>query len=356
MTLLQSKEYGIPGIVENFFGNEGVSDELYSVAYTGYVGGPIFVLVGALCAHYNYGSWFFYLGLFMIGFGTAFHLLGSYMLKTGEVSIPADPVSVGILLIWGRRVPVILTEKTVMKAAFWPLRITYEVIQVGPVDVDFVFNEVLCKDDVVAGGEADNNSIGGSKVKIEVSLSIQPTSTDGEGLIRWLNYGRLTGFKAAFKEIIGEELRQYALGFSWAEIIKQKDDIAKSVRRVLDPTDAQRQSAIVDGLPLQDLQEYGVFLKRVSVPPVVLVGGLAIAAEEAAAESQQRLAELRDAKTLQEIAQNLFNAAKIADSPITMKQAIDTAQVNRKRATQQIIDLNSGNLSAAAAAAIIGRK
>lgn len=314
----------------------------------------------------------------------------------GFREIPADPPHVGILTLWGRRVPEILKEGLVLLANYLPFFIDIILINTEKKNIDFVFENVRCRlrEDLSQASEDDSeNGVAselksGGSVTVYVSMTLEPNQDDPEQLISYINSGPAEknvstgkvegGVIAIIEDMLGEDIRQMGSSLTWLDMEFSQNRISailikkmtgKKICRVkrekddknTPTTDSDGKYAFEEFSPsaelnsldyacflerglengAPDIHDLGIKIRRLNIKRVVPEGVLAEDAELAAREALQRQAEGAHIDT------EIWLAQKYRESTggrrIPLEKALEFIRLNRNKNAQEIFVRSDGN-------------
>lgn len=294
-------------------------------------------------------------GLTLIGMAGIFF---AYFLT----KIPAEPPHVGLVKIWGKRIPVKKEEGWILTAPCFPF--FYEIIRikVKKINLDFVFSDIRTRADPEliglidlsrksqrrtkrqkrGGKEEKEKPRAGGEVSTNISLTYTPdykSKNAGQRLISFLNSGGEEGVRDIIKDLIEEDVREMSRDHSWEEFTFSAGELTcrlitkltgqKALLKDLQQ-DLQglRKELQTNGLP--DVADLGILLSRFTVGKVKEQGELATAAESFAKEVQQRRGEEI------ELAFVIDQTKKLRDLGIDPGEALDGVQIERGKATKDV--------------------
>jgi|GEM_PF-5871668 len=223
-----------PAFLEMLYGNEHVSTRLWNTTFAFIGVGVAFAGSGIYCMLSNAGLPFkvfacviALLGLLMAAFGFALPALG---LK----DIPANPIHVGILTFWGRRLKVVVTEGMKLLAPFFPFFLDVILVNAEQRSFTTTLEDVPCLNAVDADGkpvrDTKKKAVGGM-VHAQVSGTLGPdykakdkhgNSRGGERVINWLNRGSREEIEKILAAQIDEGFRHLAGRFDWETFVFMK--------------------------------------------------------------------------------------------------------------------------------------
>lgn len=233
------EEKGAP-LLEKWLGVEDVSQKLWTIAYC-LIG---FGAVSALMGVFGFITWdgSRIIALWYVLLGSLFGYLGTYMVKHGLTDIPAHPVHVGILTVWGKRIEVLLREGTVLLADYWPFRVGVIQVEAELKSHTYDLNDVLCANAVDANGLATNDAkkAAGGMVNVQVSVTMgpdykaktkekHPKPCGAKRVIDWLNRGERDGVTKILGDMIDESVRHLAGEFDWETFLFMKAPLTVAV-------------------------------------------------------------------------------------------------------------------------------
>lgn len=227
-------------LLENWLGVDNVSQKLWTIAYTLIGLGIVIALMGFYGVVTWDGSRIIALGYVSLGGLSGY--LGTYMAKNGLTDIPAHPVHVGILTIWGKRIEVLLREGTYLLADYWPFRVGVVLVEAELESHTFDLNDVLCINAVDADGHPtqDAKKAAGGMVNVQVSVTMGPdykAKTRGKHpkpcgakrVIDWLNRGGRDGVTKILGDMVDESVRHLAGEFDWETFLFMKAPLTVAV-------------------------------------------------------------------------------------------------------------------------------
>jgi hypothetical protein len=337
-------------------------------------------------------------------------IIGPLILTYGQRRISADPLEVGLLTFWGRRLPVIITEGDKLLPTIFPFLI--DVIKIGVVRMTFEYRfDVIARNKVEKDDGTAEFSVAG-KLCVEISVVCQPdyqAKNAGYRMMRFLISGRRAGVEAMLEQVIVTYTRYIGLTHSWTEFMSLKSPLAAAlIMRIADskfrrlprgedgnilesafafsgdayaqlPPESDPFQYLLDagGVGTQeyknryqeiehflrvalkngggDVLDIGLLIQRINVESIEPTGKLAAAADEPAVEDIQRISDEKDFKTGLILAQRYIDAGKENGETILLTQAMEAVRIDRKRATETIVR-SSGNPIVDAAALVGIRK
>ena len=255
------------------------------------------------------------------GVSTFLALIGTYILQ-GLKKIPADPPHRGALTFFGRRLDTVLEEGWRFLPLFpW----VYGVVLVNVVRK----NLDLAPEDVRTPADL-------AEFSVPVSVTYTPTA-----LVAYLNSGGESGVNNILADAVGEVIREWAITpdygpETWEEALRARGEALRIVINTLagrdtlaalDPTEIALMRAGNGSLVSQAL---GIVINRVNIGEMKLLGALAEAAEKAAKEERERVAETIE---LQHIAARVI---ELKAQGFSNEEAMRIIQTERGKVTQQI--------------------
>ncbi|MSR71014.1 hypothetical protein EXS62_03165 [Candidatus Kaiserbacteria bacterium] len=333
--------------------------------------------------------------------------------KYSEYTIPANPPSVGIPVLWGTRQNKIVKERLAFVAA--PFE-TFVEIDCSLKNSDTTFKGVRCSDPVTPPAPASGAATppapaprrSGGSVSVKVGKTWEPDTSSPARLNQYTKAGMEAKVNNILSDITGETIREIAAERTWEEVALAKEMLsALVVTRVtgLQPTEKVRRisgKAVrnpynpdtpkyeVDGVidpatPIEDLEKediehfldsilrdgpadvrgLGIRIRRMNVIEVQPEGKLAEDAELSAREKQQRGAEETDFETERRLIKAYRDEANTRsdgsvinpgeEGYVSYQTAAEWVRVNRGRAKENIVR-SSGNPLADAASLLGGAK
>ncbi len=256
--------------------------------------------------------------------------------------IPARPPYVGMVVIWGKRLPIVVPEGWHIFAPFFPFMYTVTMIKVEKTNIDLTFSDIRCKARIEDPIEKQKAPFAGGEISINISYTYYPdykTSLDnntpktGERLITFINSGGHEGVQKITRDLIEEDIRQMARKESWEEITFAGDEIRNKLVKKLTGEELGNEEKLADlgknGFP--DIAGLGTRICRFNVGKVKEQGELAKAAETFARELQERRGETEELEFVFEWVKK-FKSLK----DITGDVAVDIIQVERGKTTRNI--------------------
>lgn len=354
--------------------------------------------------------------LALIAAPTAFLLpVGMLVIEQGVTIIKAEPPHVGKLTFWGNRQEINLPEGEYLLPKFWPLRIDVIPVKVEAIPFEFNFENVPCKAADAAGSQGV-----GAFVRVKVVGAIEPDHSDeerdnkdsldhangGRRITNYLNRGGEEGVLKLINGIIGQEIREYALRYTWEQFMALKAPLAATLITLISdarPRELERDGdsiktvegkvegyleagryKIIDN-PMEyiedarndkerqnrvremeiflqalreggfgDVPDLGVQFLRFTIPEIEPTGAVKEAADKAAAEKKQKEQESQDTDTEIALAQKYVDASKGTDDKPTMSfdEALEKVRLRRNPGTREIFIRGSAGQFTDAAAII----
>ncbi len=326
--------------------------------------------------------------------------LGCSIFLLGQETIKNDPLEVGLLTFWGRRLEVVIREGNKLLAPFFPFMIGVIKIPVGREVLEQKFEVVARNKQVDANGNVEFQMAG--KLSVEISLVFQPdyeAHNAGYRLKRYLISGRAAGVKVMLEQVLVTYTRYAALTHSWNVFMSLKAPLGAAIITKIAGSQMRSLNRVAGTIPANDLllegdaywarpeiteasaveyllvhpvdsPEYknryreierfleialkngggdvldlGILLQRVNVEAIEPTGDLAAVADDPAVEDVQRTSETKDIATELVLAQMYRDV----DPSMSLKDALEFVRVNRGRAKELIVR-SSGNPAVDAAA------
>jgi len=256
-------------------------------------------------------------------------------------SVPNRPPHIGVVVIWGSRLPIVKKEGWHIFAPFPPFMYTVTMIDVEKVNLDFDFEDIRCrariegkKKDQQEGENKDDTPYAGGEISLRVSLTYYPdfkTKNSGYRLISFLNSGEHDGIERIIKDLIEEDVREIARDNTWEQVTFSSGMIKK--RLVLKLTGESLTEEVAEELNkngLPDIADLGVKITRFNVGRVKEQGELAIAASKFAVEQQEKRGELKELEAVYEMLK------KYKRIGVPVSEALDAIQTERNKAEKKI--------------------
>ena len=254
------------------------------------------------------------------GVSTFLALIGTYILQ-GLKKIPADPPHRGALTFFGRRLGTVLEEGWRF-LPFFPWVFGVVLVNVVRKNLDLAPEDVRTPDL--------------AELSVPVSVTYTPTA-----LVAYLNSGGESGVNTILADAVGEVIREWAITpdygpETWEEALRARGEAlrivintlaGRDVLAALDPTEIALMRAGNGSLVSQAL---GIVINRVNIGEMKLLGALAEAAEKAAKEERERVAETIE---LQHIAARVI---ELKAQGFSNEEAMRIIQTERGKVTQQI--------------------
>ena len=339
-------------------------------------------------------------------------LLGIGSLHT----IPANPPTVAVPTVWGKRQTAVIHERLALASPIFPLVENLIIIGVTRQSRIVEVKNVRCKAIMASSKKLKKRKMIGSSVDIHVGLVFQPDVDHPGSLVDYLNAGgkgwppffHQDGELCVDKEaeerderdavwkqleiIITGALRQEASTRTWVEVAESKAELsAKLITRLTGQRPTVRVVRNAHGIPQPDLdhhtiyeyliepipdgyelqeEDYMIFLQEINANGARDVKGLGIVvrsatveevepeeavrhdAAESDREAAQRDAEKIDFDTELMLAEKYLEVAKKHGKEMVLDDALKYVRINRDRAEEIVI--NSTTDSFLAGAALIG--
>lgn len=322
------------------------------------------------------------IGLIVFGLTIA---LGVY----SEYTIPADPPSIGVPVLLGRRGNRVVRERIAFVAS--PLETLIEV-DVTLKNHDRLYEGVRCSDLPDNAPITDNLDAkiakvrrSGGSVKVTVGTTFEPDTSASARINQYINAGMEERVTNILSDIIGETIREVIAGMSWEEAslsrellsvliigrvvgaqpteLVARDAERNPIRNPEDPDTPRYQIAgtinpatAIEDLDKPELEHFldsilrngpsdvrglGIRIRRINVIEVQPEGKLADDAELNAREKQQRSAEYTDFETERKLIKEYLRDAGVQDNDSgyweKYQKAAEWVRVNRKRAQEHIV-------------------
>jgi len=337
-------------------------------------------------------------GVWVIGFIILSLAVG--LAVYSEYTIPANPPSVGVPVLWGTRQNKIVKERLAFVAS--PFE-TFVEIDWSLKNKDIPFTGVRCSELIPAisapetpAATVQNVRRSGGSVSVKVGTTWEPDTSNPTRLNQYINAGTETKVNGILSDIIGETIREVAAERTWEEVALAKELLSvliiirvvgaqptEKVKRiggsaVRNPQDPNTPKYQIDGLidpatkiedlPKEEIEHFldsilrngpadvrglGIRIRRINVIEVQPEGKLAEAAELTAKEKQERSAEEMDFKTERQLIKAYRDEANVGLAPsdqgwVTYAAAAEWVRVNRGRAKENIVRSPGNKLAGAA--------
>lgn len=240
------------------------------------------------------------------------------------------PPYVGLVVIWGRKIPVVKKEGWHILAPFFPFMYAINRINVEKRNLDFTFEDIRCR---FLKKENDEKGVpqAGGEVSVNISMIYFPDYHSGHRLISFINAGEHRQVEKMIEKILEEDMRQMARDNTWEEITFSAEEIKRKL--VLKLTGEELTEEVVEELNkngLPDIADLGIKITRFNIGKVKEQGELTEAAGQLAKEQQDRRAELEELKTIYEMLK------KYKRLGVPVDEALDAIQAERGKAQKQI--------------------
>lgn len=256
----------------------------------------------------------------LVGLSVLMAGIGSYILQ-GLKRIPADPPHRGVLTFFGQRQNIILEEGWRFLPLFpW----VYGVILVNVVrkNLDLAPESVRTPDL--------------AELSVPVSVTYTPSN-----LVAYLNSGGESGVNNILDDVVGEVIREWAITEqygpqTWEAALQARGEALQIVintlagREIGTPIDPQEIALMRAGNGTLVSQALGITINRVNVGEMRVLGALAEAAEKAAKEDRERVAETVE---LHHVAARV---AELNAQGFSNEEAMRIIQTERGKVTQTI--------------------
>lgn len=235
----------------NVLATQRISQDTWTAVYI-LLGAGAILVAGGIWGTLNWYGWVRWFGPIDIIVGGVLILLGGYIIVVGLMDIPADPPHVGLLTVWGERVPVLLSEGLALLPNFWPFNVGAIVVSVEKKNFDFEFTDVRCRNATDADGKPVTDpsapTAGGAvTVKVSVTLSPDYTAIDRDGnpcgakrVMGYLNHGRMDGVRSILDDTLSEATRHLAGLYDWETFMFMKAPLAVALLAKISDIDFKR--------------------------------------------------------------------------------------------------------------------
>lgn len=272
--------------------------------------------------------------LFFLLFGVVLLIAAAVFLYICLRRIPYRPPHVGVVIIWGKRVPVIKKEGWHLFAPFFPFMYTVTMVKVEKVNLDFVFSDIRCKAREEKKKKEEVMPFAGGEVTVYVSLTYfanYKSERAPYSLISFINSGDHDGVQKIIRDLVEEDMREMAHDYSWEEITFSTGEIKKRMVKKLtgeELTEEVEEELNKNGLP--DVADLGILITRFNVGRVKEQGELAKAAETFAKEQQER----RGAEIEMKFVRS--ETGKLKRLGVPASESLDAAQLATGKASKKI--------------------
>lgn len=259
----------------------------------------------------------------MIWIALTLLIIGSVVLQ-GLAQIPAKPPHVALETWFGRR-----TEKVKGEGIrFFFLRgfvYNFILIHVGKIDTDFAPTDIRTPDL--------------AELEVPISITYTPGAPNGlsderEGLFlrNYIDYGGQKGVADRLRDIVSQELRQWAQSNShprtWRDALGSQDDVTLKLLHAIvgteaeDTSDEDALSKLHNGQAQCPIPSLGITVNRLNVTNIKPKGKVAEKAEDAATEELERGGESVEMGARIEQANQFMESARLAGNPIEFPDAL----------------------------------
>ena len=205
--------------------------------------------------------------------------------------IPFRPPHIGMVVVWDKRLRIIMTEGLHFLAPFFPFKYTVTIIRVEKTNIDITYPDVRCRARASEQAE-DGVSFAGGEISINISYTYYPDHNCDESadrLLAFINSGGHQGVQKIIEDLIEEDVRQIASDKSWEEISFAGEEIRNALVKKITGEELRNPEALSrlnkNGFP--DIADLGIRICRFNIGKVKEQGELAKAAEEFAKEVQR---------------------------------------------------------------------
>lgn len=231
--------------------------------------------------------------------------------------IPNRPPHVGVVTVWGRRVPHVLSEGWHLFAPYPPFMYSAILLSVERKNKDFAPTDVRSKEKV--------------ELRIEVAITWMPDKENGESLITYLDSGGKEGVEDILEDIIEERCREFAIGVKWEDALAANVEIARRlIREIAGVEEDPDITAIRRGGGIVKIQSLGIILNRLNIGRIEVKGEMATQAERPAIEERQKEAEAIEIKHIAE------RIAELTAQGLSPSEAAEIVQTERGKVTKEI--------------------
>ena len=256
--------------------------------------------------------------------------------------ISSSPPYVALTTLWNKR-KWRKNEKVEIKqeglrffAPFFPFYYSYIPIKIEKFNHTFHYKNIRCKaknkeGEIFSGGEVE--------ITIEITITPDYETDEGERLISFIDSGMMEGIIDILDGVIEEDIRQMGKEYDWEAITFASDELVSRLLKKLTGREAYQdqttgdlqQEAQKNGLP--DVRSLGIKFWRFNVGQIKEQGQLEKYAESRAIEEQQREAEVYEVETEITQAKQLMTAYKEVDQEKTLEECI--LEIRRRKAIRE---------------------
>lgn len=284
--------------------------------------------------------------------GMAILIITAALFYACLIRIPFRPPYVGVVVVLGRRIPMMKKEGWHLVFPFFKIY-TVTMVKVEKINLDFVFSDIRCK-----AREEEEEREGavpkaGGEVLINISLTYfadYKSERAPYSLISFINSGDHEGVQRIIKDLIEEDIREMVHDYDWEQVTFSTGDIKKSLVRKLtgeELTEEKEEELNKNGLP--DVADLGVLITRFNVGRVKEQGELAKAAETFAKEQQERRGQQIEADFTHGVTE------KFTEIGLPPGEAADAAQLITGKAQKYITTYRGVETLGQAAGVIAGK-
>lgn len=259
-------------------------------------------------------------------------LVGGVLLAVGIIlllsslrRIPYRPPHVGVVTIWGRRIPIVLSEGWHLLAPYPPFMYSATLMNVERKNKDFLPTDVRSKEKV--------------ELQVEVSITWMPDKENGENLITYLDTGGKERVEDILEDIVEERCREFAIGIGWEDALAANIEIAQLlIKEIAGVEEGIEITAIRRGNGVAQVKSLGIILNRLNIGSIWIKGEMAKQAERPAIEIRQREAEAT------ELAHVRGQMRGFQDQGLSAKDAVEVVQTERGKVRKDIREYKLGGL------------
>jgi len=265
-----------------------------------------------------------------IGIGMIFFILISLQ------KILARPPHVGLIMIWGQRIPKILKEGWHLCAPYPPFMYTFTGILMEKQNVDLNFSGIRCKarnqkNKKEKQEKSEISPYAGGEISVDVLYAYAP-DRQGDKLIDFIDAGGHEGVQKIVKDLIEETVRELGGEYSWEEFTFSRKKLRNEALKKLTGKEIKKYEEEADLAKngFSDIRGLGIRFWKFNIGNVIEMGKLHEAAEKTAVELQERRGE---AVELEFLLQYIEKFKKLGIPP---EEIWDNIQAERGKATKEV--------------------
>ena len=259
------------------------------------------------------------------GVGTIFFLILSLQ------KILARPPHVGLVMIWGRRIPKVLKEGWHLCAPYPPFMYSFTGVLIEKQNVDLSFSGIRCKAKEDKGNKSGNSLQSGGEISVDIFYTYS-SECQGDKLINFIDAGGHDGVQKIIEDLIEEGLREIGKDYSWEDFSFARGETRKRILSKLTGRYTEKEEEEIDFAQngFSDARGLGIRFWKFNIGRVVEMGDLHKAAEKKAVELQQREGEKIELDFLLEYIE------KFKKLGIPPEEIWDNIQAERGKASKEV--------------------